>query len=193
MSRVGKKPISVPDKVKIKLEKRVLFAEGPKGKSSYELPFGINIDIKDSVIQLFLDGSSSDKRLSAMFGTARARISNMIEGVVNEFSKVLEIKGVGYKGSVQGQKLILHLGFSHTVEFDIPAGMTMKFDAKSTILTLTHFDKEVVGNMAAKIRRMKPTEPYKGTGIRYQGEYVIRKAGKTAAGVGTGTGAGAKK
>ena len=184
MSRVGKQPIKISDKVKVRLEKRVLFAQGTKGEGSYELPLGINIDIKDSMIQLSLDGSSSDKRLSAIFGTTRARISNMLEGLEKEFSKVLEIKGVGYKGFVQGRKLILHVGFSHTVEFDIPDKMTMKFENKDTVLTLTHFDKEVVGNMAAKIKKIRPTEPYKGTGIRYQGEHVIRKAGKTAAGAG---------
>ena len=184
MSRVGKKPIKVSDKVKVRVEKRVVFAEGPKGKSSYQVPFGISIENKDSIIQLSMDKSSSDKKLSAMFGTARARISNMIEGVEKEFSKVLEIKGVGYKGFVQGRKLILHVGFSHTVEFDIPDSMSMKFENKDTVLTLTHFDKEIVGNMAAKIRKIRPTEPYKGTGIRYRGEHVIRKAGKTAAGAG---------
>jgi len=184
MSRVGKKPITVSDKVKTRLEKRVIFAEGPKGKSSYEVPFGINIDIKDSVLQLSMDEKSSDKRLSALFGTARARVSNLIEGVEKEFSKVLEINGVGYKGSVQGRKLVFALGFSHPVEFDMPKGMTAKLENKDTLLTLTHFDKVIVGNLAAKIRKVRPTEPYKGTGIKYQGEYVIRKAGKTAAGSG---------
>ena len=184
MSRVGKKPITVSDKVKTRLEKRVVFAEGPKGKASYEVPFGINVDIKGSVIQLSVDKASSDKRLSALFGTARARISNMVEGVEKEFSKVLEIKGVGYKGSIQGRKLVLNVGFSHPVEFDMPEGMSMKLENKDTVLTITHFDKEIVGNMAAKIKKIRPTEPYKGTGIRYQGEYVIRKAGKTAAGAG---------
>ncbi|MEA3307508.1 MAG: 50S ribosomal protein L6 [Elusimicrobiota bacterium] len=184
MSRVGKEPIKVSDKVKIRVEKRVIFAEGPKGKSSYEVPFGISIDFKDSVLQLSMDKSSLDKKLSALFGTARARISNMIEGVEKEFSKVLEINGVGYKGAVQGRKLVLTVGFSHPVEFNMPEGMSMKLENKDTLLTLTHFDKEVVGNMAAKIKKVRPTEPYKGTGIKYQGEHVIRKAGKTAAGAG---------
>ena len=184
MSRIGKKPIKVSDKVKVKVEKRVVFAEANGNKMSYEVPFGISIDFKDSVLQLSMDKSSADKKLSAMFGTARSRINNMLEGLEKDFSKVLEIKGVGYKGFVQGKKLILHVGFSHTVEFDIPEKMTMKFENKDTVLTLSHFDKEIVGNLAAKIRKIRPTEPYKGTGIRYQGEHVIRKAGKTAAGAG---------
>lgn len=184
MSRIGKKPIKISEKVQVKVEKRVVFAQGPKGKGSYQVPFGISIDVKDSVLQLSMDESSGDKKLSALFGTARARISNLIEGVEKEFTKVLEIKGVGYKASGQGRKLILNVGFSHLVEFDLPEGMTMKLENKDTLLTLTHFDKEIVGNLAAKVKKIRPTEPYKGTGIRYQGEYVIRKAGKTAAGAG---------
>ncbi len=148
------------------------------------MPFGINIDITGSVIQLSIDEKSSDKKLAALFGTARARISNLIEGVEKEFTKVLEIKGVGYKGSIQGRKLVLNVGFSHPVEFTMPEGMTAKLENKDTLLTLTYFDKVVVGNLAAKIQKIRPTEPYKGTGIRYQGEYVIRQAGKTAAGAG---------
>ncbi len=183
MSRVGKKPVVVSDKAKVKLENRTLFAEGPKGKASYVLPFGINAELKDSVLQLSLDAKSG-KEKSAIFGTTRARINNMLNGVVNEFTKVLEINGVGFKGSVQGQKLTLILGFSHPVIFDIPQGMTVKFDPKGTVLSLSHFDKEVVGNFAAKIKKTKKPEPYKGTGIKYQGERIIRKAGKTAAGVG---------
>ena len=183
MSRVGKKPIPILDKAKVVLDNRTLKVEGPKGKMEYIIPDGINAEIKEKNIILSLDPETG-KNKNALFGTARARINNIVKGVVDEFTKVLEINGVGFKGNVQGNKLTLQLGFSHPVLLDIPQGMTMKFDPKATILTISHYDKDIVGNMAAKIRRIRPPEPYKGSGIKYQDEHIIRKAGKTAAGVG---------
>ncbi|KAF0126356.1 MAG: large subunit ribosomal protein L6 [Elusimicrobia bacterium] len=188
MSRIGKKPIALPDKVKAKLDNRTVLVEGPLGKLSYSLPEGINVEIKDSILTVSIAQGASGK--SALFGTARARLNSMVSGVATAFSKVLEINGVGFKGAVEGNRVTLQLGFSHPVIFDIPQGVKMSFDPKQTTLTISGFDKERVGNIASQIRRVKRTEPYKGTGIKYQGEHVIRKAGKTAAGAASG---GAKK
>ncbi len=182
MSRIGKKPISLPDKVKAKVENRTVFVEGPLGKLSYSLPEGINAGIKDSVLTVSVAQGAADK--AAIFGTVRARLNSMVSGVTTGFTKVLEINGVGFKGAVEGNRVSLQLGFSHPVLVDIPQGVKMSFDPKQTVLTITGYDKERVGNIASQIRRLKRTEPYKGTGIKYQGEHIIRKAGKTAAGAG---------
>lgn len=194
MSRIGKKPIIVPEKVKAKIEGKVIWVEGPLGKLSYDLLGGISAEIKDGKICLFMDSNLSGK--SALYGTARARINNMVTGVLNGFSKVLEINGVGFKGMVEGQKLSLQLGFSHPFVIDIPEGIKMTFDPKQILLTISGNDKEKVGNIASQIKRIRPPEPYQGTGIRYQGEHIIRKPGKTAAGVagvGAAGGTGVKK
>jgi large subunit ribosomal protein L6 len=117
----------------------------------------------------------------------------MVNGVTNGFNKVLEINGVGFKGAVTGAQLSMQLGFSHPVLVDIPQGIKMTFDPKATVLTISGIGKDLVGNLAAQIKRVKPPEPYKGTGIKYQGEHIIRKAGKTAAGATAGAGGGAAK
>ncbi|MEW5906597.1 MAG: 50S ribosomal protein L6 [Elusimicrobiota bacterium] len=184
MSRIGKKPIALPDKVKAKVENRTVLVEGPLGKLSYALPEGINAEVKDSKLTVSVAQGASNK--GALFGTARARINSMVSGVAAGFTKVLEINGVGFKGAVEGNRVSMQLGFSHPVVFDIPQGVKMSFDPKQTVLTISGFDKEMVGNIAAQIRRVKRTEPYKGTGIKYQGEHIIRKAGKTAAGAAGG-------
>lgn len=184
MSRIGKKPIQMPDKVKARVDGRSVLVEGPLGKLSYGLPEGINAAVAGNVINISVAQGAQDK--GALFGTARARINNMVAGVAKEFEKVLEISGVGFKGAVEGSKVSLTLGFSHPVIMDIPPGIKMSFDPKQTVLTIKGIDRETVGNLAAQIKRIKKPEPYKGTGIRYQGEHIIRKAGKTAAGSGAG-------
>ena len=182
MSRIGKKPVVMPEKVKARVENNSVFVEGPLGKLSCALPHGIQASVKDGVINLNVAPGEADK--AALYGTTRARIGNMVTGVHSGFRKVLEISGVGFKGAVDASKLSMQLGFSHPVIVDIPQGIKMSFDPKATILTITGIDKDVVGNLAAQIKRVKPPEPYKGTGIRYQNEHIIRKAGKTAAGAG---------
>jgi len=192
MSRIGKKPVTLPEKVKARIENGKVLVEGPLGKLSYGLPDGINAAVAGNVINFSVAQGAQDK--SALFGTARARVNNMVNGVVKEYEKVLEISGVGFKGSVEGAKVSLTLGFSHPVIMDIPQGIKMSFDPKQTVLTIKGIDREAVGNIAAQIKRVKKPEPYKGTGIRYQGEHIIRKAGKTAAGAsGGGAAGGAKK
>ncbi|MHB0996323.1 MAG: 50S ribosomal protein L6 [Elusimicrobiales bacterium] len=191
MSRIGKMPITMPDKVKARVDGRTVHVEGPLGKLNYSLPDGINAAVAGNVINVSVAQGAVDK--GALFGTCRARINNMVSGVTKEFEKVLEISGVGFKGSVEGNRVSLTLGFSHPVLMDIPAGIKMSFDPKQTVLTIKGIDREVVGNLAAQIKRVKKPEPYKGTGIRYQGEHIIRKAGKTAAGAGAGASGGAAK
>jgi len=191
MSRVGKKPVVVPEKVKVKVEHGAVFVEGPLGKLSYALPDGILAEVKDSKVNLSVAGGAVGK--SALYGTIRARVNNMVNGVTSGFNKVLEINGVGFKGAADASRLTMQLGFSHPVIMDIPQGIKMTFDPKATILTISGIDKDLVGNLAAQIKRVKPPEPYKGTGIKYQGEHIIRKAGKTAAGASAGAGGGAAK
>ena len=191
MSRIGKKPVTLPEKVKAKVENGKVLVEGPLGKLSYGLPDGINAAVAGNVINFSVAQGAQDK--SALFGTARARVNNMVNGVVKEYEKVLEISGVGFKGSVEGSRVSLTLGFSHPVIMDIPQGIKMSFDPKQTVLTIKGIDREAVGNIAAQIKRVKKPEPYKGTGIKYQGEHIIRKAGKTAAGAGGGGAAGGAK
>jgi len=191
MSRIGKMPINMPDKVKARVDGRTVHVEGPLGKLAYNLPDGINAAVAGSVINISVAQGAIDK--GALFGTSRARISNMVNGVTKEFEKVLEISGVGFKGAVEGSRVSLTLGFSHPVLVDIPPGIKMSFDPKQVVLTIKGIDREAVGNLAAQIKKIKRPEPYKGTGIKYQGEHIIRKAGKTAAGAGAGAGGGAAK
>ncbi|PIU19846.1 MAG: 50S ribosomal protein L6 [Elusimicrobia bacterium CG08_land_8_20_14_0_20_59_10] len=189
MSRIGKKPVALPEKVKARIEGRKVLVEGPLGKLSFALPEGINAEIKDASINISIAPGAAGK--DALFGTVRARVNNMVSGVAREFEKVLEISGVGYKGAVEGTRVNMQLGFSHPVIMDIPQGIKMSFDPKQAVLTIKGIDREIVGNLAAQIRRIKPCEPYKGSGIKYHGEHIIRKAGKTAAGASAGAIAGA--
>lgn len=184
-------PINMPDKVKARIDGRTVHVEGPLGKLAYNLPDGIDAAVAGAVINVSIAQGATDK--GALFGTCRARINNMVTGVVKEFEKVLEISGVGFKGAVEGNRVSMQLGFSHPVLVDIPQGIKMSFDPKQVVLTIKGIDREVVGNLAAQIKRIKRPEPYKGTGIKYQGEHIIRKAGKTAAGAGATSGGAAKK
>lgn len=179
MSKIGNKPIKIPEGVSVGIEGRTLWAKGKLGELKMELPEGINVDIKDGIIHVKRD---SDK-YKVMHGTTRSKINNMIKGVSEGFNRVLEVVGVGYRASVTGNTLTLQLGFSHPVMVDIPPGLKVNIDPKQqNIITISGIDKEVVGNYAARIKRLRPPEPYKGTGIRYQGEKILRKAGKAAAG-----------
>lgn len=184
MSRIGKKPINIPEKVKVSVNGSTVLVEGPLGKLSYKLVDGIKVEVKEGKINISKSENRND--LSAIFGTTRARINNMVEGVTKGFSKNLEISGVGFKGLMQGNKLSLTVGFSHPVLMDIPEGIKVNVDAKQPIISVTGIDKELVGNFASKVRKVKLPEPYKGTGIKYQGERIIRKAGKSAAGASAG-------
>ncbi len=177
MSRIGKKPIVVPDKVQVKIENSVLKAKGPKGELSMILPEEIAYTFENNV--LTFSRSSEQKHVRAMHGLTRAHASNIIEGVNEGFTKTLLIEGVGYKVEMRGEKLLLAMGYSHPIVFIPNDGL--KFETPNATTVKIHgSDKQVVGLAAAKIRAIRPPEPYKGKGIRYEGEYVRRKAGKTA-------------
>ncbi|MDR3274906.1 MAG: 50S ribosomal protein L6 [Endomicrobium sp.] len=186
MSRLGKKPVKIPEKVKVEFKNEVLEVTGPCGKLSQAIDKKINIKIdKDSILVEAL----GDSREHNMFhGLVRGLIVNMFEGVTKGFKKELEAIGLGYKINVEnGKKLAMTVGFSHMVNLDIPSTVKIAVAItpdKNTLITVTGIDKYEVGAFAAKIRAVKPPEPYKGFGIRYLGEKVIRKAGKAAAGSG---------
>ena len=181
MSRIGKKTIAIPAGTKVEVKDNVVTASGKLGTLSYTIPAGITPKIENGVLSFSID-EKDYKTLNALHGTTRANVFNIVEGVTNGFSKTLEINGLGYRASVAGKKLNLELGFSHPVNLDIPTGLSVEIDAKTGFVTIKGSDKFLVGDFAAKIRRIRPPEPYKGSGIKYQGEHIARKAGKTAAG-----------
>ena len=181
MSRIGEKPIQVPSKVKVEVNGSALKATGPLGTLSYTIPEGISAKLEGAVLTFSVD-PKREAELNAIYGTTRARVANIVSGVETAFTKVLEVNGLGYKAVVQGSKLNLELGFSHPVLLDIPQGLTVTADPKSPIVEIKGSDKVLVGDFAAKIRKIRPPEPYKGSGIKYQGEHIARKAGKAAGG-----------
>jgi large subunit ribosomal protein L6 len=177
MSRIGKQPIDIPEKVTVAVQNGKVTVQGPLGNLNFNLPEAIEVSQKEK--KLFVEVKK--EKFSAIHGTVRAALKNLIEGVSKGFTKTLEIKGLGYRVQVAGSKLNLELGFSHPVIFDMPAGISAEFDGKKSLLTIKGADKVTVGDVAARIRKMRPPEPYKGAGIRYLNERVTRKAGKTAA------------
>jgi len=178
-SRVGKKPILIPSGVAVSRDGRVIRVKGPKGEMVFPLGHGVEVavDPKEVVVEQVGGG----KMALAMHGTTRAILANMIHGVTQGFSKTLEITGTGYRAQMTGKKLTLQLGFSHPIEFEPPAGISITVE-NPTKLHVSGFDKGLVGQVAANIRGYRPPEPYKGKGIKYAGEYVRRKAGKAAGG-----------
>ena len=178
MSRIGKAPVIVPKGVKALVDNGVLKVEGPKGKLSLNLPDGIQITVEgDSLKAIRRDDSKS---VRAKHGLARALMNNMVKGVSQGYERKLEINGVGYRAAVKGKSIDLTLGFSHPVVFALPEGITAKVDA-NTQITISGADKALVGEVSAKIRSIKPPEPYQGKGIKYATETIKRKAGKSAA------------
>jgi large subunit ribosomal protein L6 len=177
MSRIGKKPISIPGGVKVGLEEHRLIVEGPKGKTSQELPREMRILIGDKEVRV--ERPSDGNRHRALHGLTRTLIANMVDGVTRGFQKELEIVGVGYRVEAKKGGLNFQLGFSHPIFFQSPEGIDFEVSSP-TLFRVKGIDKELVGRVADRIRRLRPPEPYKGKGIRYRGEYVRRKAGKTA-------------
>jgi len=176
MSRIGKKPVTVPKGVKFSFTNGTALIEGPKGKLSLPVPSSITLELKDD--KIFVDRKSNDKQSRANHGTIRSRLIGMIIGVSEGHKKKLEIHGLGLRAQVQGQKITFSLGFSHPVVVEVPAEIKIK-SATPSELELESFDNVKLGNVAASIRRIKPPEPYKGKGIRFAGEVVKRKQGKT--------------
>jgi large subunit ribosomal protein L6 len=178
MSRVGKTPVKVLQGVKVDLKGNVLKVEGPKGKLEQKIPYGIELKIESGVIHV-VRREDLIENAPALHGLTRTLVSNMVHGVATGFSKELEIVGVGYRAAMKGQQLTLTIGYSHPVEYDLPAGITGKVDA-NTKVTVSGADRELVGRVAAKIRSFKKPEPYQGKGIKYVDERIIRKQGKAA-------------
>jgi large subunit ribosomal protein L6 len=176
MSRVGKKPIPIPEKTKVTLEGNTITVQGNKGSLSRTIHSGVKLAISDS--QVAVEIQSEDRISRALQGLTRSLVSNMVTGVSSGFERVLEINGIGYRAEVKGKRILFNLGYSHPIDFPLPEGISANID-KNTIVKLNGIDKELLGLTAASIRQLRPPEPYKGKGIKYSEEHIQRKAGKT--------------
>lgn len=176
MSRVGKKPIEIPSGVTVTLDGNTATVKGPKGELTRSFSPDITINIEENVINITRPSDAKEHR--ALHGTTRALLSNMVEGVSKGYEKALELIGVGYRAQKQGNKLVLSVGYSHPVEFEAEDGLEIEVPSNTKVV-VKGTSKERVGALAANIRAVRPPEPYKGKGIRYEGEYVRRKEGKT--------------
>jgi len=172
MSRIGKKPIEIPQGVDVKIEGQQVKIKGPRGELQKSVRPEVSVALKEG--KIFLTGQNS-----SFLGLTRALLANMVKGVTEGYEKKLELEGVGYKVALEGQDLVLNVGFTHPVKIKAPEGI--KFSVEKNVITVSGINKELVGQIAAKIRFVNPPEPYKGKGIRYQGEQVRRKLGKRAA------------
>src|SRR5690625_967792 len=177
MSRIGLKPIEIPEKIEVTKEGNVITVKGPKGELTQTIHSDIIVKIEDN--EIIVERQNESKEQRSLHGTTRSLISNMVEGVQKEFEKHLEIIGVGYRAQKQSKNLVVNAGYSHQVEIEEPEGIVIEVP-KNTEIIVKGIDKELVGTVAAKIRAIRSPEPYKGKGIRYKGEYVRRKEGKTA-------------
>lgn len=176
MSRIGKRPVTVPGNVKVNIDGQTVTVEGPKGKLSQTLRPEISVALEDGTLLVTRSGDNKDER--SLHGLSRTLVANMVEGVSNGFTKSLELVGVGYRAALQGKKLVLTIGYSHPVEIDPPAGIEIAVEGANKV-HVKGADKQLVGDIAADIRSVRPPEPYKGKGIKYAGEVVRRKAGKS--------------
>lgn len=176
MSRLGKQPVAIPAGVTATFADGVLTVTGPKGTLTRDVRKDVSVAIEEHAIVLT---PGETNMAPALWGTYAAHARNMVKGVTEGFTKILDIEGVGYKAEVKGSQIVLNVGFSHPVPLDIPAGITAVVE--KTVITLTSADKDLLGQFAANVRKVKKPEPYKGKGIRYRGEYIIRKQGKKAA------------
>lgn len=177
MSKIGRLPITVPSGVTLTVDGNIVRVKGAKAELSYNLPEGISVEMKENV--LTVSRKNDEKQVKALHGLTRALLSNMVTGVSSEFKKTLELVGTGYRARMGGSKLILSLGFSHEVEYVIPQGIQIQVEG-TNLIHISGADKHMVGQVAADIRDYKRPEPYKGKGIKYQGEVIRRKAGKAA-------------
>ncbi|NJL61875.1 MAG: 50S ribosomal protein L6 [Methylacidiphilales bacterium] len=179
MSRIGRSPITVPAKVQVTINGAKIVVKGPKGELSRDLPPNVSVAQEGEILSV---NRRDDTRPSRqLHGLCRTLVANMVEGVSQGFQRRLEIQGVGYRAAVQGRNLVLNMGYSHQVQIVPPDGVQFAVENNTNVI-VTGYDKEIVGNTAARIRAVRPPEPYKGKGIRYSGEAVRRKAGKTGKG-----------
>lgn len=177
MSKIGKKIIIIPDNVKAEIKEKEILIKGPKGELRVPIFDGFKVELDGNSLKV-IPPQSQKKSTFAFWGTLRALIANAVKGVSEGFEKKLEIEGIGYRANVEGNTLVLNLGFSHPVRFEIPKGITITVE--KNLITVTGVDKQLVGQTAAKIRSFREPEPYKGKGIHYLGEHIRRKAGKKA-------------
>ncbi len=175
MSKVGKKPVDIPAGATTKVEGQTVSIKGPKGELSFVVPDDVSVKLEGNVITV--DPRTQTKRARALWGTSRARINNLVVGVTKGFEKKLEITGVGYKAAVEGKNLNLSLGYSHPVLYPIPAGIAI-VTPKPTEIVVSGIDRQQVGQVAAEIRQYRGPEPFKGKGVKYEGEFIFRKEGK---------------
>jgi large subunit ribosomal protein L6 len=176
MSRVGKKPIPVPEKTIIKYQDRVITVQGEKGVLTREIHPAVDLQINKNVIHVTMENETRENK--ALQGLVRSLVANMVTGVSNGFERVLEINGIGYRAELKGNRIIFNLGYSQPIDFDLPDGVSASVE-KNNVVKLVGIDKELLGRTAASIRQLRPPEPYKGKGIKYAEEYIQRKAGKT--------------
>ncbi len=177
MSRIGKKPVPIPQGVKVQVAEGRVSAEGPKGKLAQSVPGGLTAKVEGN--HIVISRAGDDRKARALHGLARALVANMVTGVKEGFEKKLEIVGIGYRAQLQGRAIQLALGYSHPVIFPLPEGVTAEID-KQTAITLRAADKALLGQTAARIRMLRKPDPYKGKGIRYADEVIRRKVGKKA-------------
>lgn len=178
MSRIGKKPIPLPKGVTVKIDGQVLDVQGPKGKLRQPIPPGVVFEVAGA--ELLARPKSADPDLAKFHGLARSLAANAVEGVTNGFKRELDIVGVGYRAELKGRQAVFALGYSHPIVYDIPAGVDVAIE-KATHVTVTGVDRQLVGQVAANIRRMRKPDPYKQKGVRYTGEVLKKKVGKTGA------------
>lgn len=181
MSRIGKLAVTIPSGVKIAVEDSAVKLEGPKGKLAASIPSGVQVTVEGNVVRVERD--NEERKVRALHGLTRKLIANMAAGVSQGFTRVLEINGVGYRAEVRGQEIHMTLGYSHPVMFPLPPGITASVE-RQIIITLTGADRQLLGETAAKIRSLRPPEPYKGKGIKYREEVIKRKAGKAVGSAG---------
>jgi large subunit ribosomal protein L6 len=178
MSRIGKKPIPIPQGVTIKVEGNTVLVQGPKGRLDTPLPVGIKVEQKDGNLVAIRENDSQ----AAVHGLARALVNNAVEGVTKGWVRDLEIVGIGYRAEMKGKGMVVFsLGFSHPIEYPLPTGVEAAVDPKQTKITLTGIDRQKVGQVAAEMRSLRPPDPYKNKGVRYAGERLKKKVGKTGA------------
>jgi large subunit ribosomal protein L6 len=176
VSRIGKKPIPIPDKVQVAIDGSQVTVKGPKGELRHTFPAEMIIKQEDG--QIVVERPSDQRQHRAFHGMTRALVANMVRGVSAGFERVLIIEGVGYRAEMNGRTLVMHVGYSHPVPVEPPADVAFAVEERGRIIRISGIDKQVVGQLAANIRKLRPPEPYKGKGVRYDGEKIRRKAGK---------------
>ena len=178
MSRIGKQSIDIPEKVKVKLDGQKILVDGPKGSLTRILPSLVCCSLDEQTQKLVIEKTQNTKLSQALYGLSRTLVSNMVVGVSDGFEKRLQITGVGYRAQLDGKDLVLNMGYSHPVKMITPSELAVKVESPTSVV-VTGMQKDLVGEFAAKIRAVRPPEPYKGKGIAYEGEVIRRKAGKT--------------